>query len=337
MVSTPNAPGGLYEQIDKEEPCLYHKLRLDYRVGLGKIYTHEEIVRARQSPSFAREYECQYLGLVGNVFKPDDIQAAINLGRASYDPQIINGRTPKVIAIDPAWGGSSAFGLVVTEQPSHSRINVLLAEEYGNRPSHEEMVQRILNIYQRYGNVKKIYCDSAASAFITSLKEQMGERTDWPEQIKQIKSRYGNRVPADYYKEFMTVVPIVFASEHRELLSRTKMLLEYSEIVAIHPQFSQLIAALTTAQEQEGKLLKHLTSHDDVLDAFRMACKHYDTIHSAEESQRIAATKKQQIGSGFVFSAAGTSRVQQPSVAEMQSRRQINSQIWQQAFNSDTR
>ena len=173
------------------------------------------------------------------------------------------------------------------------------------------MVQKVLNIYQRYGNVKKIYCDSAASAFITSLKEQMGERTDWPEQIKQIKSKYGNRVPSDYYKEFMTVVPIVFASEHRELLSRTKMLLEYSEVVAIHPQFTQLIAALTTAQEQEGKLLKHLTSHDDVLDAFRMACKHYDDIHSAEESQRIAVTRKQQIGSGFVFSAEGTSRVQQ--------------------------
>ena len=98
-------------------------------------------------------------------------------------------------------------------------------------------------------------------------------------------------MPSDYYKEFMTGVPIVFASEHSELLSRTKMLLEYSEVVAIHPQFTKLIAALTTAQEQEGKLLKHLTSHDDVLDAFRMCCKHYDTIHSAEESQRIAELK----------------------------------------------
>ncbi|HEY1248914.1 MAG TPA: hypothetical protein VGE97_08005, partial [Nitrososphaera sp.] len=140
-------------------------------------------------------------------------------------------------------GGSSAFGLVVTEQASHNRINVLLAEEYTNRPSHEEMIQRVLNIYQRYGNVKKIYIDSAASAFITSLKEQIGERTDWTEQIKQIKSKYGNRVPYDYYKQFMSVVPIVFASEHRELLSRAKMLLEYSKVVAIHPQFTKLISA----------------------------------------------------------------------------------------------
>ena len=122
-----------------------------------------------------------------------------------------------------------------------------------------------------------------------------------------------------------------------EHLSRTKMLLEYSDVVAIHPQFSQLITALTTAQEQEGKLLKHLTSHDDVLDAFRMACKHYDTIHSAEESQRIAETRKKLIGSGLTFSAVGVSRVQRPSAAELQSRRQMHSQIWRQAFNSDIR
>ena len=115
------------------------------------------------------------------------------------------------------------------------------------------------------------------------------------------------------------------------------MLLEYSDVIAIHPQFTQLIAALTTAQEQEGKLLKHLTTHDDVLDAFRMACKHYDNIHSSEESQRIAATRKQQIGFGFIFSAVGTSRVQQPSAAELQSRRRMNSLVWQQAFNRDIR
>jgi hypothetical protein len=59
MVSTPNAPEGLFDQIEKEpeEKCLYRRLFLPYTVGLGKIYTQEEIDQAKRSPSFPREYE----------------------------------------------------------------------------------------------------------------------------------------------------------------------------------------------------------------------------------------------------------------------------------------
>ena len=45
MVSTPNAPGGLFEKIEKEpeETCIYKRLKLDYTYGLDKIYTIAEI------------------------------------------------------------------------------------------------------------------------------------------------------------------------------------------------------------------------------------------------------------------------------------------------------
>ena len=58
MVSTPNDPGGLFETIEKEpeEQCLYERLKLDYTYGLDKIYTSEEIEKAKQSP-----------GLKGNI------------------------------------------------------------------------------------------------------------------------------------------------------------------------------------------------------------------------------------------------------------------------------
>jgi hypothetical protein len=41
MVSTPNAPGGLFQKIEQEpfETCIYKKIFLDYTYGLGKIYT----------------------------------------------------------------------------------------------------------------------------------------------------------------------------------------------------------------------------------------------------------------------------------------------------------
>lgn len=83
MVSTPNAPEGLFERIEKEpeSTCLYKRLFLDYTYGLGRIYTEAEIAAAKQSPSFEREYNLKYLGLIGNVFHTKDIEAAIERGR----------------------------------------------------------------------------------------------------------------------------------------------------------------------------------------------------------------------------------------------------------------
>jgi hypothetical protein len=193
----------------------------------GKIYSQEEIEQARQSPSFPREYECRYLGLLGNCFRPKDIEYAVNVMGVKYNPDIINRETAKSIGCDPAWGGSSKFGLVVTELTSGEEgINVLLAEEYGDRPSHEDMLQRVLHIIETYGNVRKIYVDSTASAFITSLKEQLNERTDWVEYIKYIRTKY-KWSGHDYYEQFMNIVPVVFSTEHKNLLTKTKIILEH--------------------------------------------------------------------------------------------------------------
>ena len=58
LVSTPNAPEGLFERIEKEpeSTCLYKRLFLDYTYGLDRIYTVSEIDAAKASPSFEREY-----------------------------------------------------------------------------------------------------------------------------------------------------------------------------------------------------------------------------------------------------------------------------------------
>ncbi|MFL6361767.1 MAG: hypothetical protein ACJ72V_20830, partial [Nitrososphaeraceae archaeon] len=48
-------------------------------------YTQEEIDKAKQSPSFEREYNLKYLGRIGNIFHTKDIEAAVEKGR-KYDP-----------------------------------------------------------------------------------------------------------------------------------------------------------------------------------------------------------------------------------------------------------
>jgi hypothetical protein len=114
MVSTPNSPDGLFENIEEpEETCIYKRLLLDYTYGLDRIYTREEIEKAKQSPSFEREYNLKYLGRIGNVFHTTDIDTGVDKGK-KYDPEIVNQYALKSMGIDPAWG-SSAFGIVVTQ------------------------------------------------------------------------------------------------------------------------------------------------------------------------------------------------------------------------------
>lgn len=85
MVSTPNAPGGLFENIEKDKNSKYTKLFLDYTLGLDNIYTEQDILKAKQSPSFEREYNLEYLGKIGNVFTSLKIDTVVQLGEQFKD------------------------------------------------------------------------------------------------------------------------------------------------------------------------------------------------------------------------------------------------------------
>ena len=127
IVSTPNAPGGLFQRIEQEpfDTCLYKKVYLDYTYGLDKIYTKAEIEKAKQSPSFPREYGLQYLGLIGNVFSQLSIE---NATKIQYNPSNINPNGKKSFGVDAGFG-SSNFAIVVTQYVD-GKIQVIFAEEY---------------------------------------------------------------------------------------------------------------------------------------------------------------------------------------------------------------
>jgi hypothetical protein len=63
------------------------------------------------------------------------------------------------------------------------------------------------------------------------------------------------------------------------MLAYAKKLMEYCKgVVAISPEHTKLITALRTAVENgEGTLDKEATSHDDLLDAFRMSLQYWVT------------------------------------------------------------
>jgi hypothetical protein len=145
---------------------LYKRIFLDYTYGIGKIYTAEEIEKAKQSPSFEREYNLKYLGKIGNVFHTKDIEAAIEKGR-KYNPDAIGSSyfTSKSMGIDPAYG-SSAFGIVVMQWVD-DHIQIFHSEEY-QRPDYNEMLSTVYRLMSRY-DVDKVYVDGANPSFIKSL------------------------------------------------------------------------------------------------------------------------------------------------------------------------
>jgi hypothetical protein len=79
---------------------------MDYTYGLDKIYTREEIAKAKKSPSFGREYDLQYLGLIGNTFHTQDIDRAIALGKRF---KTANKYAQQSMGIDPGFGSLSIW------------------------------------------------------------------------------------------------------------------------------------------------------------------------------------------------------------------------------------
>jgi hypothetical protein len=273
MVSTPSAPGGLFQRIEQEsfDTCIYKKMYLDYAFGLGNIYTNEEIEKAKQSPSFPREYELQYLGLIGNVFSPLSIENACKL---QYNPDIINPNAKKSIEIDPGFG-SSKFAIVITQYVD-GRIQVIHAEEY-DRPNFTAMINAIWQLKQKCGYVSNIYVDAANPEVWESLKREFGE----PFNKQFISDKIaGCKKYNLHIEDRMIVVPVPFSVEGAHMLQHAKWLMEETEedgssLIAISKKFDKLLTGLRTAVANEYKLDKEVTSYSDTLDAFRLALQFY--------------------------------------------------------------
>jgi hypothetical protein len=253
MVSTPNSPGGLFEQIEKEpeETCIYRRLLLDYTYGLDKIYTREDIEKAKASPSFEREYNLKYLGHIGNVFNPSEIDASLIRYDLTQQYTLLQG----VMGLDPGWGVSS-FGIVVVHFVD-GLVRVAYADAH-TRSDHNEMLDLVWDLIQKY-NVTKVLVDASAPSFIRALKLAWGERPDYENVERELR-------------DYMRVEPVPFGVEHKQLLYHVKFLLE-NKYLQIHPTMDRLIIALRSAWAKDNVLDKEITNHNDILDAFRLALR----------------------------------------------------------------
>jgi hypothetical protein len=273
LCSTANMPGGLMETMLNEEPSIYKKVRLDYRYGLNKIYSEEEIEIAKQSPSFAREYDCAFVGQIGNCLSTKTIERAIELGN-TYDPEVVNSSSIKIMALDPSPG--SAMNGACVLQLQNNLIEVLHAEEYV--ADFQVFLNQFIQLYRKYQPARALV-DGSQVNFVKALKQYVGEQSEYLPLIKKYKSQNPNN--ETWWYSLMKIVPIQFGPEGKQMLIHTKMLLE-QEHVAINKKHEKLIISLKTAYEENGALQKDKTAYHDIFDSFRMALYYFQVGHKRE-------------------------------------------------------
>ena len=152
MVSTPAGPGSLFYKIEteREDTCIYRRLKLNYTYGVGKIYTEEEIERAKHSPSFDREYRCQFSGFIGNLFSPLQVDKVIDLGE-QYKGIPTNDYTLHSVGVDFGFV-SLATAVVLTEfLKEEHKIRVIYAEEF-EHANPQDIVNLCFDMYRKHWN-----------------------------------------------------------------------------------------------------------------------------------------------------------------------------------------
>ena len=278
LVSTPDAPRKLMEQILKDQESKYKKFLLDYTIGLeghpnskGRIFTQQEIADSMLDAAFEREMNLKFLGRIGNVFHLGDIDYAVEIGR-DYDPSDpkvwASMATSKILGVDPG-STSSASGFVVI-QYRHPYVEVLYADDIENA-TYEEVTSKIYELMYHY-EVDKVYLDSSNPFLVKTIKNKLGDLNrgyEWRKDVlvlKVLNTLEEAMIDAEFSKA--KVISVNYSTMTEAMLAHTIKIME-KRVLRINPRFDKLVTALKTAQATDLKLDKDQTSFNDIFDAFR--------------------------------------------------------------------
>jgi hypothetical protein len=266
MVSTPNKPGGLFESIEKDPNSKYHKIILSYEIGLNKIYDPLEIAKKKLEPEFPREYECKYLGKIGNILTPQQVDQCVNLGSEfSTDKIPVSKFTLKSVGIDPGFSSSST-GIVVLEhikpQAGQDKEIIRVVDcHLIDKGDPNEIVELCWSIWRKHSFMNTYYLiDGSNRSMVNLLKIRWSEELSWETKTAGPES--------------MVIIPVNFSTEHKQMLSHMHAIVS-KEYLAINSKFDKLLISLRTAYAKELSLDKEATSYDDLLDGLRLALKAY--------------------------------------------------------------
>jgi hypothetical protein len=222
----------------------------------------------------------QYLGRVGNVFLPSQIQTCIDLGNEyNIDKIPVSLYTLKSVGLDPGFS-SSGTGIVVLEHIKQDRDIIRVIEsQLIEKGDPNQIVNLCWDIWKRHNWMNTyFFIDGSNRAMVNLLKIKWQESLNW-----ESTQSFGSNIK---------IRPVNFSTEHRNMLSNLHAIISKGYL-AIDEKHDKLITSLRTAWAKELDLDKNQTSYDDLLDAIRLSLKGY-TIeqHCKTESQKKVGFKR---------------------------------------------
>ena len=97
-----------------------------------------------------------------------------------------------------------------------------------------------------FGSRCRVIVDGSNPSFIRALNDRVDDDdANYELQISFFKKSYPSIYDMQFLQQQMFVIPVPISKEHKNMLARTKELLEYQNgMIAIHPRFNKLIIAL---------------------------------------------------------------------------------------------
>ena len=272
MVSTPNKPDLLFQQIEDEpeEICMYRRLFFNYEWGLGKMFTQDEIDIQKVSPSFDREYDLKYTGAIGNVFSQHMIDDAIQLGEQykSLEP------SPYVQhfgGIDP--GFSKFTPLYIAElDKEHQCVRIVWWSRLDNTTTPEAVAELAFSKFVELQHNLWWFVDGSNRGLINAMKVKFDESLRWSTPA-EVSVRTHHIIPVNFGAKPSPIANKKAAIEGHEMLLEHLHDLMSRRMLAIPKECTELITSLRSAYAEEWDLDKERTVYDDDLDSIRLLLK----------------------------------------------------------------
>lgn len=231
---------------------------------LDSIYDALEIEKKKLEPEFPREYQGLYLGKVGNIFLPSQVESCISLGiEYSIEKIPVSLYTLKSVGLDPGFS-SSGTGIVFLEhiKTEHKVDKIRVIESHLiEKGDPNQIVNLCWDIWKKHGYLNTVFwIDGSNRAMVNLLKIRWDESLSW-----ETSQLFGPNT---------RIRPVNFSTEHRNMLSNLHAMISKGYL-AIEEKHDKLLTSLRTAYAEELNLKKDQTSYSDLLDGLRLALKGY--------------------------------------------------------------
>jgi hypothetical protein len=237
-----------HEVFTNKNNGLYHIIDLPVSRIIGKQLTVEQNELLKSSSS---SYKNEFLlmwgqAATGSVYDSVHIEHAL---KQSYDHNFINPSSMRYIGIDP----KTNFAITVT-QWNNDAIEVLYSEEF-QKPDYLSNLETVSEIVKRYSPCK-LYVDGSSDDLVRSIKADplIKDRIDYHNVIHEYRSM---GLESHQVEQFLgRVIPINMSTRNRDVLIHSIKCMSSGQMRIDGKAFPKLVAALSSATSQDGKLIK---------------------------------------------------------------------------------